>query len=117
MRSASKQRYDLARLRLNGLIERFDGTNELAVVWVQVPVVAPGSDRNILYAYAGNDKAAADAHRDQRTLGVGSTHLGRTFLPSAITSNPFSGKTAFRVAMTARSTARDGLPAPHCHGS
>jgi len=41
-------------------IERFDGTNELAVVWVQVPVVAPGSDRNILYAYAGNDKAAAE---------------------------------------------------------
>lgn len=41
-------------------IERFDGTNELAVVWVQVPTVAPGSDRNVIYAYAGNDKAAAE---------------------------------------------------------
>jgi len=41
-------------------IERFDGTNELAVVWVQVPLVAPGSDRNLVYAYAGNEKAAAE---------------------------------------------------------
>jgi len=42
-------------------IERFDGTNELAVVWVQVPTVAPGSDRNVIYAYAGNEKAVAEA--------------------------------------------------------
>jgi biopolymer transport protein ExbB len=42
-------------------IERFDGINELAVVWVQVPLVAPGSDRNVIFAYAGNDKAAAEA--------------------------------------------------------
>lgn len=42
-------------------IERFDSTNELAVVWVQVPTVAPGSDRNLIYAYAGNEKAAAEA--------------------------------------------------------
>ena len=42
-------------------IERFDSTNELAVVWVQVPTVVPGSDKNTIYAYAGNDKAAAEA--------------------------------------------------------
>ncbi|MCE2915261.1 MAG: DUF2341 domain-containing protein [Rubrivivax sp.] len=41
-------------------VERFDGANELAVVWVQVPIVAPGSDKNTVYVYAGNDKAAAD---------------------------------------------------------
>lgn len=42
-------------------IERFDGNNEMAVLWVQLPIVAPGSDKNLLYVYAGNDKAAAEA--------------------------------------------------------
>ena len=42
-------------------IERFDGVNELALVWVQVPSVLPGTDKNTIYVYAGNDKAAADA--------------------------------------------------------
>ena len=39
-------------------IERFDGVNELAVVWVMVPSLLPGTDKNTLYLYAGNDKAA-----------------------------------------------------------
>ena len=42
-------------------IERFDSVNELAVVWVQEPSVLPGNDKNTVYVYAGNDKAAADA--------------------------------------------------------
>lgn len=42
-------------------IERFDSVNELAVVWVQEPSVLPGTDKNTVYVYAGNDKAAADA--------------------------------------------------------
>src|ERR1700684_749396 len=42
-------------------IERFDGVNELAVVWVQAASVLPGTDRNTIYVYGGNDKAAADA--------------------------------------------------------
>jgi biopolymer transport protein ExbB len=41
-------------------IERFDGVNELAVLWVQVPNVLPGTDKNAIYVYAGNDKAATD---------------------------------------------------------
>jgi len=41
-------------------VERFDGTNELAVIWVQVPSVAPGTDKNVVYVYAGNDKATAE---------------------------------------------------------
>ena len=41
-------------------IERYDSTNELAIVWVQVPVVAPGTDKNTLYLYAGNEKAASE---------------------------------------------------------
>lgn len=42
-------------------VERFDGNNELAVLWVQVPAVLPGSDRNTLYVYAGNPQATAEA--------------------------------------------------------
>ncbi len=41
-------------------VERFDGANELAVLWVQVPTVAPGTDKNLLYVYAGNPQAAAE---------------------------------------------------------
>lgn len=41
-------------------IERFDGANELAVVWVQLPSVAPGTDKNTVHVYAGNEKAAAE---------------------------------------------------------
>ena len=40
-------------------IERFDSLNELGVLWVQVPSVAAGTDKNIFYIYAGNDKATA----------------------------------------------------------
>ncbi len=42
-------------------IERFDGLNELAVLWVQVPTVAAGSAANAFYVYAGNAKAAGEA--------------------------------------------------------
>jgi biopolymer transport protein ExbB len=42
-------------------IERFDGVNELAVVWVQAAAILPGTDKNTIYVYGGNDKAAADA--------------------------------------------------------
>ncbi|MEY4429993.1 MAG: hypothetical protein RLZZ182_2682 [Pseudomonadota bacterium] len=41
-------------------VERFDGANELAVVWVQVPNLLPGTDKNVVHVYAGNDKAQAE---------------------------------------------------------
>jgi len=40
-------------------IERFDSVNELGVLWVQVPAIAPGTDKNLFYVYAGNDQAPA----------------------------------------------------------
>jgi biopolymer transport protein ExbB len=43
-------------------IERFDSVNELAVVWVVVPSVLSGTDKNTIYVYGGNDKAAPDAN-------------------------------------------------------
>jgi len=42
-------------------IERFDSINELGVLWVQLPNVLPGTDKNVFYVYAGNDKVAAAA--------------------------------------------------------
>jgi biopolymer transport protein ExbB len=42
-------------------VERFDSLNELAVLWVLVPTVAPGSEKNNLYVYSGNKKAGPDA--------------------------------------------------------
>ena len=42
-------------------VERFDGANELAVVWVQLPSIAPGTDKNTVHVYAGSEKAAAEA--------------------------------------------------------
>ena len=42
-------------------VERFDGINELAVLWVQLPLLAAGSDKNVVHVYAGNAKATAEA--------------------------------------------------------
>ena len=42
-------------------VERYDSINELAVLWVQMPTILPGSDKNSIYVYAGNVKATADA--------------------------------------------------------
>lgn len=52
-------------------IERFDGANELAVLWVEVPTVAPGSDSgNQLYVYFGNPQATAEAPAPATGAGV-----------------------------------------------
>lgn len=41
-------------------IERFDPVNELGLLWVRLPGVAQGSDRNVLHVYAGHEKSAAE---------------------------------------------------------
>ena len=86
-------------------VERFDSINELAVLWVQLPTLAPGSEKNNVYVYAGNAKAPADAANsnaasgfdaatlaaihfsDKEALGV--DHLGvlKTAAPMAIEAN------------------------------
>ena len=40
-------------------LERFDAVNELAVLWVTLPTLLPGSDKNLVYVYAGNTKTKA----------------------------------------------------------
>ncbi len=42
-------------------IERFDPADELAVVWVQLPTLLPGSAANSVHVYAGNAAAPAQA--------------------------------------------------------
>ncbi len=38
-------------------VDKFDGVNELALVWVQVPTLAPNSATGHVWLYYGNDKA------------------------------------------------------------
>ncbi len=42
-------------------VELFDGTNELALIWVQVPKLEPKSDVGAIWLYYGNEKASAAA--------------------------------------------------------
>jgi biopolymer transport protein ExbB len=41
-------------------VERFDSVNELALLWVHVGQVLPGTDRNVIHVYAGNPAANAE---------------------------------------------------------
>lgn len=67
-------------------VERFDGVNELAVVWVQVPNTLPGTDKNTIYVYAGNEAAAAEATSSA------------LFDSAMLAAFPFSGKNGEPVA-------------------
>jgi biopolymer transport protein ExbB len=42
---------------LKHYVERFDATNELAVVWVQLPALAPGNAAQTIWLYHGNPNA------------------------------------------------------------
>jgi biopolymer transport protein ExbB len=41
-------------------VERFDGVNELALLWVHLGQVVPGTDKNVINVYAGNPAAGAE---------------------------------------------------------
>ncbi|MEP6502060.1 MAG: DUF2341 domain-containing protein [Betaproteobacteria bacterium] len=47
-------------------IEKFDGLNELALVWVELPKLAPGSNADFIWLYYGN--ANAPAASDSKTF-------------------------------------------------
>jgi biopolymer transport protein ExbB len=53
-------------------IEKFDSSNELALVWVQVPKLQPGSNTQHVWLYSGNENAAA-ASDPQGTYDVSQT--------------------------------------------
>lgn len=94
-------------------VERYDATNELALVWVQVPTIVPGSDKNVVYAYSGNDKAEAEpvpatAVFDNNTVAVFhfgekdgvATDLGGTVKSTAAVAQEPNGLLAASARLT-----------------
>ena len=59
-------------------IEHFDGANELAIVWVQLPKLTPGSAAEYVWLYYGNEKAPAadDAKGSYDAQQVAVLHFG-----------------------------------------
>ena len=99
---------------LKFVVERFDGTNELAVLWIEWPTVAPGTDKNEVYVYSGNAKAAAEpaavvagsgtaaAFRFAERDGSAADHTGtlKAQAPATVEPNGLIGPAA-RLAGTA----------------
>ena len=92
-------------------IERFDAGNELAVVWVQVPSVQPGTDKNTVFIYAGNDKAPA-AQDDGASVLDGATSAAFHFAEADGSADDATG-TIKAVAPVA--SERNGLIGPSAH--
>ena len=109
-------------------VERYDSVNELAVVWVLVPSLLPGTDKNLIYAYAGNDQApaqsgAAGAVFDSSTLaafhfgekdGIATDQSGTVKATAAVTSEPngLIGPSARLIGSPITFPASDKLAAP-----
>jgi len=74
-------------------IELFDGLNELALVWVMVPNLAPNSNANAIWMYYGNAKAGSAS--DSRTMYDGSQTLVLQF---AEKDGAFKDSTAYGLA-------------------
>ena len=71
-------------------VEKFDGLNELALVWVQVPKIVPGAKSDFIWLYYGNPNAAAgdDAKGTYDTAQGLVYHFGeREALPQDSTAN------------------------------
>ena len=106
-------------------IERFDGANELAVLWVQVASVAPDTDQNTLYVYAGNPQASAEPEvpvaddgavaviRFAETDGRAADHTGtlRAQTPATVELNGLIGPAARLAGTPLRWPASDRVSA------
>ena len=54
-------------------IERYDATNELAVIWVLVPMLAPGNPAQSIWLYHGNPNAPAAGDEAKAVFGAANT--------------------------------------------
>jgi biopolymer transport protein ExbB len=81
-------------------VELFDGLNELALVWVMVPNLAPNSNANAIWMYYGNAKAGPAS--DAKTMYDGSQTLVLQF---AEKDGAFKDSTAYGLAPTATGVA------------
>ncbi len=70
-------------------IEKFDSTNELAVLWVHVPKLAPNATTDAIWLYWGNQKAEAsgNAKGTYDTAQSVVLHFGDVALPQDATGN------------------------------
>jgi biopolymer transport protein ExbB len=71
-------------------VEKFDGLNELALVWVQLPRLAPGSKTDFVWLYYGNPNAApaSDSKTSYDAAQALVHHFGeRETLPQDSTAN------------------------------
>jgi biopolymer transport protein ExbB len=106
-------------------VERFDGANELAVLWVQVASVAPDTDQNTLYVYAGNPQASAEPEvpvadagavaviRFSETDGKAADHTGTLLgeTPATVELNGLIGPAARLAGTPLRWPASDRVSA------
>lgn len=78
-------------------IELFDSTNQLAIIWVQLPRLAPNSATDHIWMYAGNEKAPAGV--DPKSLFDGNQVLvvngfnpdGTSITDRSSYANPITG--------------------------
>jgi len=87
---------------LRYFVEYFDGANQLALVWVQLPHVTPGTSADFFYMYSGSEKAPAAG--DAKTAYDAQRLLALEF---AETQPPFKDGSAFASPVTG-----DALPDP-----
>jgi len=73
-------------------VERFDSVNELAVLWVAVPQLMPGTDKGRIFLYAGNE--AAQREEDAKGSFDAATAAVLHFDEAAPTRNLLDGANA-----------------------
>ncbi len=84
-------------------IEKFDGVNELALVWVQVPRVNPGAKADFVWLYYGNPKAVPAG--DTKTSYDSSQGLVYHFAENEATPQDATANANHALAMTAKPVA------------
>lgn len=73
-------------------VERFDAVDGLGVLWVSVPQILPGTDKNKIWLYAGNP--AANAEQDVRGSFDAATAIVMHFDGAAVNKNLIDGASA-----------------------
>lgn len=90
------------RTPLKFFVEVFDSSNQLALIWVQLPHVSASSSAEFLYMYSGNDKAPAGG--DAKTAYDAQTLLALEF---GEVQAPFKDTSAYAHAVTGEGVKPD----------
>lgn len=87
---------------LKHFVDFFDGANQLALIWVQVPSIAPASSGEFFYLYSGNEKVANGS--DQKGSYDPQQILALEFTE---TQPPFKDGTAYASPVVGEGVAPD----------